>query len=234
MGRPLKIQKVLKDLGFPQFSSLDQPTSTPPTGMTGSQFLGVVGGQEFPASASATFPIVEVQASLPGGAGAAFIITQKGVIKYLVSGVDTVNATGMTPGFSYIINTLGTTNWTAVGAGVNPQVGDVFTALKVGTGSGTVSDCAQCILVSGVDGDGTAPPTLTQGQMYISFSTDGGTTIKYASKLTNKYIWDYAGNKFAVNFFAGSATTAGSGADKVTWTNGTGNYALAVVQNYTS
>lgn len=232
MGRPLKIQKVLKDLGFPQFSSLDQPTVTKPTGMTNAQFLGVVGGQEFPASASATFPIVEVHASLPGGAGAAFIITQKGVIKYLVSGVDTVNATSMTPGFSYIIKTLGTTNWTAIGAGVNPQIGDVFTALKVGTGSGTVSDCGQCVLVSGADG-GT-PPTLTSGQMYIQFSPDGGTTTKYASKLTNKYIWDFAGNKFAVNFFAGSTTTAGSGADKVTWTNGTGNYDLAVVQNYTS
>ena len=232
MGRPLKIQKVLKDLGFPQFNSLDQPTVVKPSGMTSAEYLGVVGGSDTPSSASATFPIVEVHASLPGGAGPAQIVTQKGVIKYLVSGVDSVAAGSFTKGFSYMITALGTTNWAAIGAGVNAQVGQVFTATGVGSGTGTASDCDQCVLVSGADG-GT-PPTLTSGQMYIQFSPDGGTTTKYASKLTNKYIWDFAGNKFAVNFFAGSATTAGSGADKVTWTNGTGNYALAVVQNFTS
>ena len=230
MGRPLKIQKVLKDLGFPNFNSLDNPTVVEPAGMTGTEFLGVVGGSDLPASASATFPIVEVNASLPGGSGAAYIITQKGQTKYLVGGVDVVAATAITSGFSYIIETLGTTNWTAVGAGVNPQVGDVFTANNTGTGTGTASHCGQAILVSVADS--ATPPTLASGQMYIQF-TDGATT-KYATKLTNKYIWDFAGNKFAVNFFADSTTTAGSGADKATWTNGTGNYALAVVQNYTS
>ena len=242
MGRPLKIQKlspgssisgssVTVDAGFPNFNSLDQGTVVEPTGMTGTEYLGVVGGSDHPASATATNPIVAIVANVPGGEGNAYIITQKGQTKYLVSGVDTVAATAITPGFSYMITALGTTNWTAIGAGVNPQVGDVFTALKVGTGTGTASDCDQAYLIGGL-----TTPVLASGQMYISFTPDGGTTTLYATKLTNKYIWDSATppNKYAVNFFTSGVTTAGSGAEKATWSNGTGNYELAEVANYTS
>lgn len=236
MGRPLKIKKsTTVDIGYPNFDSLDPGTAVIPTGMTGSEYLGVVGGQDLNGIATASYPIVQVYASLPGGAGTCFIVTQKGVIKYLVSGVDSVNAGSFTPGYSYLITFLGTTDWTAIGAGVNPQVGQVFTALGAGSGTGTASDAGQCVLVPSPDNSTT--PTLSSGQMYIAFSPDGGTTTLYASKLTNKYIWDSAtpqANKYAVNFFTGNATTAGSGADTVTWTNGTGNYSLAVVNNFTS
>jgi hypothetical protein len=239
MGRPLKIQKlnngVQTDAGYPSFDSMDPGTAVIPAGMTGTEFLGVVGGQDASGIATAAYPITEVVANLPGGQGNAYIVTQKGVIKYLVSGVDSVNAGSFTAGFAYLITALGNTDWTAIGAGINPQVGQVFTATGAGSGSGTASDCGQCVLVPSPDNSTT--PTLASGQMYIAFSPDGGGTTLYASKLTNKYIWDSAtpqANKYAVNFFTGNAVTAGSGADIATWTNGTGNYSLAVVNNFTS
>jgi len=70
----------------------------------------------------------------------------------------------------------------------------------------------------------------------MSFTPDGGTTNIYASRLTNKYIWDDATppNRYAVNFFVSGVNTAKSGADKVTWANGTGNLDLAMVESYTS
>ena len=104
-----------------------------------------------------------------------------------------------TVGFSYQITSLGSTNWTAIGAGVNPQVGQVFTATGVGSGSGTASDCGQCQLV--------ANATITTGQMNMVFDVDGGAT--YATRLTNKYIWDAntTPNRYAVNFFVSGETT---------------------------
>jgi bacterioferritin-associated ferredoxin len=96
---------------------------------------------------------------------------------------------------------LGTgTNWTALGAGINPTVGQVFTATGAGAGSGTASDCGQCVL--------TANSTITSGQMNMIFSTNGGQT--YATRLTNKYIYDNATppNRYAVNFFESGETTA--------------------------
>jgi hypothetical protein len=104
-----------------------------------------------------------------------------------------VNAGSFTAGFAYQIISLGNTNWTAIGAGVNPQVGQVFTATGVGAGSGTASDCGQCQLVT--------TGTLASGQMNITFNVNGA--VQYASQLTNKYIWDSSvpANRYAVNFF---------------------------------
>ena len=250
MGRPLKIKKVSPgssisgssvtvDAGFPNFDSLDPTTAVIPAGMTGTEYLGVVGGETLNGVPTVTNPIVQVTANLPGGEGSCFIVTQKGNAKYLVAGVDSVNAGGVTPGFSYVITALGDTNWAAVGAGINAQVGQVFTALTAGSGTGTASDCDQAILVSFADND---TPSINVGEMYIQFTPDGGTTTCFASKLTNKYIWNgvdvdgniVAGTKYAVNFFADGTTTAGSGAEAATWTNTTGNYDLAIVDNFTA
>ena len=251
MGRPLKIQKlspasgiigsanvgasVVVDAGFPNFNSLDPKTQVPPTGMTGTEYLGVVGGSDLPPSASATFPIVAVNAYFTdeGAETAATIITQKGQTKYLVASNNTVNDGTFTVGQSYIITNVGTTtNWTTIiGTANNPQVGDVFTARAAGgSGNGTASSVAVCYLTNVANG------SLTAGQMNMSFTPDGGTTNIYASRLTNKYIWDDATppNRYAVNFFVSGVNTAKSGADKVTWANGTGNLDLAVVQSYTS
>jgi len=197
MGRPLKIQKlnagITTDAGFPQFANLDPGTQVIPNGMNSNQFLGVVGGGNV-GIATAAFPVVQITANVNGQQGTAHIITQKGQSKYLVSGENSVNAGSFTPGFSYQILQLGNTNWTAIGAGINPQVGQVFTATGAGSGSGTASDAGQCQLV--------ASPTLSSGQMNIGFEIGGGQI--FASRLTNKYIWDGSTppNRYAVNFFA--------------------------------
>ena len=206
MGRPLKIQKystgsgnggagVAIDQGFPQFANLDPNTQVIPSGMISSEFLGVVGGSNT-SVATSSFPVVAITANVNGQQGAAHIITQKGSHKYLVAGEDTVTAGSFTVGFSYQIISLGDTNWTVIGAGINPTVGQVFTATGVGAGTGTASDAGQCQLVT--------TNTINSGQMYMTFVVDGAPL--YASKLTNKYIFDSSNNRYATNFFvAGSA-----------------------------
>ena len=203
MGRPLKIQKlnnsIPTDVGFNNFSNLDPSTAVIPVGMTASEFLGVVGGANS-GIATSTYPVVKITANVNGQQGDAYIITQKGQSKYLVSGENSVYANSLTKGFSYQITDLGNTNWTQLGAGINPQVGQVFTAnvpLGTGSGTGTASDCGQCILVTS--------NTISSGQMYMTFNVNGST--QYASRLTNKYIFDSANNRYAVNFFVAGSTT---------------------------
>jgi len=215
MGRPLKIQQlspgsgingisVLVDSGFPQFQNMDSPTQVLPAGMTGTEFLGVVGGGYDGGVASPTFPVVAINAYFPVAAagGAAYILTQKGAYKYLVAAQATIAVTAMIPGNSYVVNTLGNTPWQAIGAGVNPVIGDVFTATAAGTGTGLVSEVAACYLSN------VATGSLTAGQMNMSFTVNGLTIL--ASRLTNKYIWDQATppNRYAVNFFVSGGTAA--------------------------
>jgi hypothetical protein len=196
MGRPLKIKKsTTKDIGFNNFANVEVPVV--PVGMTTTEFLGVVGGGNV-GIATATYPVVKITANVNGQQGSAHIITQKGQTKYLVSGENSVNAGSFTPGFSYQILVLGNTNWTSIGAGINPQVGQVFTATGAGAGTGSASDAGQCQLV--------ANATINSGQMNMIFSANGGQT--YASRLTNKYIWDSSNTRYAVNFFVSGETTA--------------------------
>ena len=200
MGRPLKIKKsTTKDIGFNSFSSLDSGTAVIPVGMTSAEFLGVVGGANANI-ATAAYPVVAITANINGQRGSAYIITQKGQTKYLVSGEDSVTAGSFIVGFSYQILTLGNTNWTAIGAGVNPQVGAVFTATGVGSGTGTASDCGQATLIADISAN------LVAGQMNMAFNTNGNTV--FASRLTNKYIWDSSNTRYAVNFFVAGETTA--------------------------
>jgi hypothetical protein len=237
MGRPLKIQKlnnsIPTDVGFNSFAKLDPTTAVIPVGMTSTEFLGVVGGSNTNIATS-TFPVVAITANVNGQQGAAHIITQKGQIKYLVSGEDSVYANSLTQGFAYQITNIGTgTNWTALGAGINPAVGQVFTCalpLGQGTGNGQASDAGQCTLVT--------TNAISAGQMYMTLTY--GNTTSYASRLTNKYIWDSANVRYAVNFFVAngvgnsSVTTTKSGADAATFSGNTGNITIAQVSNYTS
>ena len=199
MGRPLKIKKsTTKDIGFNDFGNVEVPVI--PVGITSTEFLGVVGGANT-GIATSSYPVVQITANVNGQQGSAYIITQKGQTKYLVSGEDSVYANSLTQGFSYQITNLGTgTNWTQLGAGINPQVGQVFTcALPIGsgTGNGTASDCGQCTLVTS--------GTLGAGQMNMVFNANGGSA--YASRLTNKYIWDASNTRYAVNFFVAGTNT---------------------------
>jgi hypothetical protein len=75
---------------------------------------------------------------------------------------------------------------------------------------------------------------LAADTMSITFNAGAGNVV--ASKLTNKFIWDYSTppTRFAVNFFQTGNTTAKSGAQISTWTNGTGLLTLGNAQEYTS
>lgn len=198
MGRPLKIKKSTTiDIGYNDFGNVEVPVV--PVGLTTTEFLGVVGGANASIATDA-YPVVKITANVNGQEGAAYIITQKGTTKYLVSGENSVNAGSFTSGFSYQILTLGDTDWTSIGAGINPTVGQVFTATGVGSGTGTASDAGQCVLV--------ANATINSGQMNMVFSANGTTT--YATRLTNKFIWDNStpADRYAVNFFVAGDSAA--------------------------
>lgn len=235
MGRPLKIKHTQTiDIGYPNFDSMDSPTQAIPAGMTGTEYLGVVGGG-FPSGvATAANPTVECTAFFADSVDeqTAFIITQKGATKYLLAADNTITAGAFTVGQSYIIKAVGNTNWISVGAAVNAAIGDVFTATTAGAGTGTVSSVEVCSLVNVA-----AAALTTVGQMQITVTADG--TTFQASRLTNKYVWDYSTPrvKYAANFFEGAAadvTTAASGAQADTWANGTGTYELAQVADHTA
>ena len=48
-------------------------------------------------------------------------------------------ATSLTPGLTYMIASLGTTNWQAIGAPTGATVGTIFTVTSFATGTGTAT-----------------------------------------------------------------------------------------------
>lgn len=233
MGRPLKIKKTTTtDIGFNPFASLTNPVyPTDPTIFDGTEFLGVVGGANA-AVASASFPVVKCRAFITGTGAEddAYIITQKGTIKYQVATVTAIADESIVVGRSYRILTVGTTDWTACGASAsNPGVGDVFTATAVGAGTGTAQEVGTCVLADQADS------SLTAGNMNITFST-GDSTAQTISRLTNRYALDFGTPKvrYLVNFFSDEGTEIKSGAEADTFANSTGNLNLAIVENFTS
>jgi hypothetical protein len=223
------------DIGFNPFNYLQSPTQAIPTGMTDAQYLGVVGGGYNGGVASTANPTVACTAWVPGAAAedTAYIVTQKGATRYLVAGATSYAASTMVVGQDYIIANLGDTNWLALGAAVNARVGDVFTATGVGSGTGKVSFAGTCQLVNVASGSLAAA-----GQMQITVTQN--TVAFRASRLTNKYVWDYTTPqpvRYAAVFFAGGSadvTTAKSGAEADTFLNGTGLMELGQVTNYTN
>jgi len=241
MGRPLKIQKygtnqgigqpgaaVPVDEGFNMWSALTNPVYSPT--FNSDQFLGVVGG----ASDISTnaYPVVKCQAWVTGDSQyrQAFIIRQKGTIKYLVAAVNAINDEDIVAGNTYYINTVGNTVWSALGAPTNAAYGDVFTATADGTGlttTGIVYLVGTCQLVN------DATPNA-EGLMSITMEY-GDSTAVLISKLTNKFALDYSTPpvRYAVNFFTDEGTQIKSG------TSGQDNTAtqqnildLAVVENF--
>jgi hypothetical protein len=263
MGRPLKIKKVSEasynsttganpgtDIGFNALVSLIAPV-TPSNVWNGTEYLGVVGGSNTVDTAS--YPTVQCRVFITGFAEEdGYIIRQKGSHKYLVGG--TTARTALVSGRAYRVTVVGDTNWAAYGAGSDVAVGDVFTATAAlaNTGTGRVNAVGQCVLTSDL--------SPTAGNMSISYFSDGSSEIAI-SKLTNKFLQNFAGGAtggnadtgdvwaatdtvdnvaFAANFFSDEGTTAKSGAEVDTWgTNGseqlaTGALDLAIVQNYNS
>jgi len=230
MGRPLKIKKTTtKDIGFNSFDELTNPVY--PATLNTSQFLGVVGGSNAIGGGSVATsdnPVVRVQVYLPtGGPGSAeapgFIITQKGSKQYLVADTTSVADESMVVGRSYIINSVGDTNWVACGASkTNPAAGDIFTCTAAGSGTGTAFEVGVCTLAN------EATASLTAGNMNIAMFNGDSTDI-LISKLTNKWAQDYSTPpvRYLTNFFTDEGTEIKSG------TTGT-TVPLAIVENYTS
>jgi hypothetical protein len=252
MGRPLKIKKsTTSDIGFNALAGLTAPVLPSPVFDTDTEYLGVVGGSN--TVDTATYPTVKCRVFITGFAEEdGYIIRQKGSHKYLVGGI--TERTALVAGSAYRITTVGDTNWAAVGAGNDVAAGDVFTATATlaDTGTGRVNAVGQCVL-----GSDLTPPA---GNMSISYF-DNSSTETAISKLTNKFLQNFAGGAvggnantgdvwsaaaavnnvaYAANFFSDEGTTAKSGAEIETWgTNGseqlaTGALDLAIVENYNS
>jgi hypothetical protein len=254
MGRPLKIKKsTTSDIGFNAFDQLTNPVL--PTGGTinASEFVGVVGGSN--TVDTAAYPTVKCRVFITGFAEEdGYIIRQKGAHKYLVGG--TTARTALVAGSAYRVSVVGNTNWVAYGAGSDVAVGDIFTATATlaDTGTGQVNAVGQCVLSSEAD------TALNSGDMNITYSF-GDSTATNISKLTNKFLQNFAGGAIGgnantgdvwaatdtvdnvalvANFFSDEGTMAKSGAEVDTWgvngsaQNAGGTLDLAIVEKYNS
>jgi hypothetical protein len=256
MGRPLKIQKISTgsgnggasvgiDLGFPNFGSLTNPVKNSVGNMTDAQYLGVVGGAAATDTPSATNPRVDVIVNIanPSGSGIGvaqgYIIRQKGSRKYLVGSVTAVNDGSFVVGQAYQVITLGTTNWQSIGAESDLAVGGIFTATGAnGGGNGVANSVGICVLDNDV--------TPAAGLMAITY-TNNDSTATPISKLTNKFLLDFAGGsgftqaevtndvRFSANFFTDEGTVIKSGTTAVANVSGQQNLLdVVIVDNVTS
>jgi hypothetical protein len=256
MGRPLKIQKISTgsgnggasvgvDLGFPNFGSLTNPVKNSVGNMTNAQYLGVVGGAAATDTPSVTNPRVDVIVNIanPSGSGIGvaqgYIIRQKGSRKYLVGSVTAVNDGSFVVGQAYQVITLGTTNWTSIGAEADIAVGGIFTATGTdGGGNGVANSVGICVLDNDV--------TPAAGLMAITY-TNNDSTATPISKLTNKFLLDFAGGsgfsqaevtndvRFAANFFTDEGTVIKSGTTAANNASGQQNLLdVVIVDNVTS
>jgi len=252
---------VAVDQGYPPFASptaMEVPTVVLPQPATSPlPFTGVVGGLRGGA-VSTTYPVVECQVNilLATGVGAGAhngaIIRQKGVRKFMVVDYTSIADENVRPGNAYMIATLGTTNWQALGAPAGAVVGTIFTCTKSGSGlltTGTAYLVGTCTLYS---------TTPTAGNMAITMSIADSTPV-YISKLTNKFAQDFNGGEtggnsnqnnvwnptqvinnidYAANFFVDGEQFAKSGADVATWNNteqnSNGTLTMAEIEKYTS
>lgn len=227
-------QNILADAGFPNFGSLTAPVVNSGDTLSSAEFLGVVGGSPATSTASATFPEVAalVNIALSNGTDSQTatssytgrIIRQKGSHKFLVAATGgTVAPSALVVGTAYQVVSLGNTNWAVCGAGTDVAVGDIFTAIAVGTGTGTAHIVGQCVL----DNDSTP----AAGFMAVQYSV-GDSSAVYASYITNKWIRDWNGmtygsysdsnlglnvqsgeNYYPVNFFTDEGTVTISGSE---------------------
>lgn len=256
MGRALKIQKtnnsILTDAGYPNFGSLTNIVYNSAGTLSATEFLGVVGGSPATSTASTTFPEIAavVNISLADGssttAGAGRIIRQKGSHKFLVAYTASATADeSLIVGQAYQIASVGTTNWTTCGAGVDYALGDIFTATAVGSGTGTAYPVGQCVLSN------TATPAA--GNMSIAYSV-GDSSAVYASYITNKWVRDWNGmtygnysdsnagtnvqtneNFYPTNFFTDEGTVTWSGAEIINGADAqNGSLQLAQIASVTS
>jgi hypothetical protein len=128
-------------------------------------------------------------------------------VNFFVSG----ETTAVTLGNVAVANTTG---WFTSDASTF-TVGQIITASGTFTGNATIT--------------GYTNPTT-----YFVINTNGTTTFQLSTTEAGPNIATAAGNTQGLTFSEAVSTTAKSGADIATWTNGTGDLTLAQVQNYTS
>jgi hypothetical protein len=256
MGRPLKIQKISTgsgnggasvgvDLAFPNFGSLTNPVKNSVGNMTDAQYLGVVGGAAATDTPTTTNPRIDVIVNIanPSGSGIGvaqgYIIRQKGSRKYLVGSVTAVNDGSFVVGQAYQVITLGSTNWQSIGAEADIAVGGIFTATGTdGSGNGVANSVGVCVLDNDV--------TPAAGLMAITY-TNNDSTATPISKLTNKFLLDFAGGsgftqaevtndvRFVANFFTDEGTVIKSGTTAAGNVTGQQNLLdVVIVDNVTS
>lgn len=198
MGRPLKIKhSSTSDIGFPLVSYLTAAVT--PAGLSTSEFYGVIGGTN--TLGTQTNPTVSVRVFINGAGyteGDGYIIKQKGSKTYQVAQTTTIQDESMTVGQTYIILTVGTTDWVACGAPGTYAVGTIFTCTAAGAGSGTVLAVGNCALAD------LADASLTAGTMTVTINPGDSTAIR-VSRFNNKYALDFSATpvRYMLNFFNG-------------------------------
>jgi hypothetical protein len=261
MGRPLKIKKIIegtgngKDIGFNALISLTNPVLPSPIWDSATEYLGVVGGVQPPTVASANYPIVKCYVNIANsftGSDDGVIIRQKGARKFMVATATAIDPVNAVVGVALRIAVVGNTNWASMGAPTGFGIGTIFTATAASAAgtTGTAQEVGTCVLQNDL--------TPTAGNMSISYFSNDSTETA-VSKLTNKFLQNFAGGgaggsantgdvwsaaaavnnvAYAANFFSDEGVTAKSGADVETWAGtsqlSTGNLDLAIVENYTS
>lgn len=120
----------------------------------------------------------------------AFILRQKGKKKFLIAREQNIQDEFVVAGGTYYIQSLGNTNWQALGAGPDAAVGKIFTASTNGTGLGTDGYAfvvGVCTLTNAAEAD------LTRGQMSIVVDKASGTDT-YAASVTDHFAVDFTDN----------------------------------------
>jgi hypothetical protein len=128
------------------------------------------------------------------------ILRQKGKRKFLVARRDNIQDEYIVAGNTYFIDTVGNTDWEALGAGVGAGYGKVFTATANGTGLGTdgsVYNVGICSLV-----DTTDSTELEPGEMYISYYDPVQDDTYAASELTNHWLRPWGAQASATKYVA--------------------------------
>lgn len=138
------------------------------------------------------------------------IVRQKGSRRFLVAGTDSnISDEAIATGQTYMIRSVGDTNWAALGADPTAGLYDIFTATRDGTGlttGGSVWPVATCLLVN--ENNPSDPNTMS-----VEIYDDGSTY--YASRLKNKFSTNFAtpyantvpGVTFSATFFNDNGNT---------------------------
>jgi hypothetical protein len=119
-----------------------------------------------------------------------YVVRQKGKRKFLVVEKTNVQDEFICAGGSYMIITVGNTDWQALGAGPDAAAGKIFTASVNGVGLGTtgaVYAVGVCTLVN------TADASLTRNEMNLNlnFASDPDA---FAASVTNHFAVDFTDN----------------------------------------